>query len=255
MPLDDGGNPQIDFVWGNVPMQPDNGWGEMATFRRGYTTRPGDGEAEYYNEGHATVEEWGDPSYYDAKGKKPSLFLDGSGNHPIALRKWDNFYGDPATDGYELTVDWWEVTPAMVQPNLYGKTVEQALVSYRNLGVAENFLGDFLTNATNPYASGEGSDNGWLRDSGVVIWRYLDPEYQIGTHWDGSPWLAKEAEGLVTEAGTWPGNVTAIGSYLDQEGSPTSSDPTEPNLRAPYWLTFSVIQTTDPLKNSWNWWN
>jgi len=254
MPLDDRGNPQIDFVWGNVPMQPDYAWDAMATFRRGSYTRPGDGEAEYYNEGHATVEEWGDPSYYDAIGKKPSLFLDGAGNHPVALRKWDNFYGDPATDGYELTVNWWEVTPAMVMPNIFGKTVEQALATYRNLGVAKNFLGDFLTNATNPYDQGTGTDSGWLKNSGVVIWRYLAPNTQIGTHWDGRPWLAKEAEGLVTEVNEWPGYQTPIGSY-DDDTNLTTSDPTNPNLRAPFWLTFNVIQTTDPLKNSWNWWN
>ena len=253
--LDDSGNPRVDFAFGNIPMQPNYAWDEMATFRRGYSTIPGDGEAEYYNEGHATVEEWGDPSYYDAKGKKPSLFLDGASTHPIALRKWNNYYGEEMTDGFEFTVDWWGVTPAMQMPNIFGKTVEQALASFRDLGVAENFLGDLLTNATNPYTAGEGQDTGWLQNSGVVIWRYLDPEYQIGTHWDGSPWLAKEAEGLVTAMAYWPGYTVAIGSYLDQLGYPTSSDPTEANLRLPWWLTFSAIQTTDPLKNSWDWWN
>lgn len=255
MATDSGGNAQIDFVWGNLPMQPNYDFDEMVTYRRGYSYRPGDGEGEYYTEGHATVSDWNDPSYFPADYLFPSQFLDGKGNHPIALRKWSGYPGNDANQSFELTVDWWEVTPAMIYPNINGLTLESALQTYRNLGIAENFLGDFLTNnSENPYNYGEGNDNGWLKNSGVVIWKYLAPDTVIGQHWDGSDWLASEADGLVIETQQWSGNWVPVGSYED-DGGTTTSDPTNPYLRHPYWLDFVVLQTTDPNKNSWNWWN
>lgn len=254
MSSDSAGNARIDFVWGNMPLQPNYDYDEMRTYRWGQSIRPGDGESEFYNDGHATAAEYDFRPYYNADYLFPSLFLDGEDNHPTALRKWSGYPNSDPGEGFELTVDWWEVTPAMQMPNLYSKTVEEALASLRNVGVAENFLGDFLTNATDPYALGEGIDSGWLKDSGIVIWKYLSPETVIGTHWDGSDWLASEADGLVVEMQSWPGAYTAVGSYED-DGNTTTTDPTDPNLRSPYWLNFVVLQTTDPNKNSWSWWN
>jgi hypothetical protein len=257
MALDSRGNPQIDFVWGNMPMQPNYDYDTETTFRRGQFIRPGDGEAEFYVGGHATSAEWGNADYFPGNYMFPSEFLDGQDSHNIALRYYNGFMDNEPNSGNLLTVNWWETTPAMQFPNIVGKTVPEALASLRNAGVAENFLGDFLTNATNPYEAGEGTDAGWLPDSGIVIWRYLDPDYVIGNHWDGSPWLASEAEGLVIYTDSYPANYTAVGSYYDDgEGNyPTTSDPNQAGIRAPYWLTFCAIQTTDPNKNSWNWWN
>ena len=187
----------------------------------------------------------------------PSLLLDAKDSHVNVLRTWD---GDPGNDpnmGFETTVNWWlDGVPAMQYPNIFGKTVTEAFDDLRKCGVAENFLQDTLTNATNPYTNGEGTDNGWLPTSGILIWRYLAPNHQIGTHWDGSPWYASEAENRVTYAYENPGQNTAVGSYYESGGDfYNSSDPTQEGLRYPYWSSFCAIQTTDPTKNSWDWWN
>jgi hypothetical protein len=249
MAVDSSGNAQIDFVWGNIPMQPNYSSNTMNTFRQGYSYAPGDGEGEFYIDGHATVNDWGTPSYFPADYLFPSQFLDAQDSHVNALRLWNGFPDNNPNTGFNLTVNWWEETPAMEYPNILGKTVKDALADLRECGVAENFLSDALTDSENPYDYGT-----WLKDSGIVLWRYLTPETQIGTHWDGSPWYASEAEGLVIYANNWVGYQTAVGSY-DVDTNVTTSDPTNPNLAFPYWLTFCAIQTTDPNKNSWNWWN
>jgi hypothetical protein len=248
MALDDRGNPQIDFVWGNFPMQPNYDYDTETYIRQGQYYAPGNGEAEYYYDGHATAAEWGDTAYFPADYLKPSAYLDGKDSHNIYLRQWNAFPTSNPDTGFNLTVNWWEVTPAMEMPNLYGKTVEEAFASLRNCGVAENFLQDRLSDAENPYNSGT-----WLKDSGILIWRYLDPNYVIGTHWDGSDWLASEVNGKITEMSSYPREMTAIGSY--NEDGVTTSDPTDPTMYEPGWLTIVAVQTTDPDKNSWNWWN
>lgn len=248
MALDDKGNPVVDFVWGNMPMQPNYDYDDEVTFRQGNYIVPGNGESEYYVDGHATATDWGNRVYFPADYLRPAQFLDGSDSHNISLRQWGGFTDSASGTGYNLTVNWWEVTPAMEMPNLYGKTVEEAFASLRNCGVAENFLGDFLTDAENPY------DNGtWLKDSGILIWRYCDPDYQIGTHWDGSPWLASEVDGKIVSMSSYPGAYTAVGSYNDADE--TTSDPEDPTLFHPYWLDLVAIQTTNPNKNSWTWWD
>jgi len=252
MPLDDRGNPQIDFVYGNIPMQPNYATDAMAEFRRGEGYYPGNGESEYYVDGHATVSDWGDPTYFPADYLKPSQYLDGHDSHVIDLRQWNNFPQHDPNTGFQSTVNWWlDGVPATQFPNLMGKKLEDAIKSLREVGVAENFLQDTLTDATNPYDSGT-----WLPTSGAVIWKYLAPDTVIGTHWDGRDWLASEAEGLVVDANQYPGNVVPIGSYwYDGTNYYNSSDPTQEGLAFPYWLSFAVLQTKDPLKNSWNWWN
>ena len=241
--FDDGGNVQIDFIWGNVPMQPNHEYHNDVDIRANLAEYPGDGFAEFI-------------LHHSPDGYSVSNQLEAKDSHVVALRHWNGFPEVNPDSGYNLTVNWWDVTPAAEFPNIVGKTLEDALKQYREIGVAENFLGDFLTNATNPYASGEGPDNGWLPNSGVVIWHYYEPDDVIGTHWDGSPWYAREAEGLVEYANGYPGEETAIGSYFfDGTNYITTSDPNQEGLAAPWWLTFSVIQTTDPNKNSWSWWN
>lgn len=248
MALDDRGNPQIDFVWGNVPMQPNYDYDNELYIRQGQYYVPGNGEAEYYLEGHATAAEWGDTAYFPSDYLKPAQFLDGKDSHNMSLRQWNAFPASNPDTGFNLTVNWWDVTPAMEMPNLYGKTVEEAFASLRNCGVAETFLQDRLSDAENPYDYGT-----WLKDSGILIWRYLEPDHVIGTHWDGSDWLASEVDGKITEMNQRPRNVIAVGSYND--ANETTSDPTDPTLYEPSWLAICAVQTTDPNKNSWNWWN
>jgi hypothetical protein len=240
MAFDSLGNEQIDFAWGNMPLQPNHDYDSDTDLRYYIAEYPGDGMAEYI-------------LHHDSYGYTPSIVLEAKDSHVIALRQWSG-YPEVANDGtteYGLTVDWWNNNqPATEFPNIVGKTVEDAIKQLREVGVAENFLQDALTDATNPYNNGD-----WLRNSGAIIWHYLPPETVIGTHWDGSDWLASEAEGLVEYASSYVGEQTAITSYY-QDGPDyfNSSDPNE-EIYFPYWLTFSVIQTTDPNKNSWSWWN
>jgi hypothetical protein len=242
MALDDLGNERIDFAWGNMPLQPNHDYDEDLDLRLNIALYPGDGMAEYI-------------LLHQDNGVTPSNMLDGVGNHVIALRQWSNF-PDVAQDGVTgptLTVDWWlPEVPATEFPDIVGATVEDAIKQLREVGVAENFLTDALTdNSENPYIGGETI----LPTSGVIIWHYMDPEEQIGTHWDGTPWLAKEANGLVEYAYSYPAEQTAITSYY-QDGPDyfSSSNPAD-DIYWPWWLSFSVIQTTDPNKNSWSWWN
>lgn len=240
MAFDDNGNERIDFAWGNMPLQPNHDYDTDDDTRLNIALYPGDGMAESILK-------------HDPSGYNPSNMLDAVDSHVIALRQWSD-YPAVAQDGtteYTLTVDWWLPTvPATEFPDIVGLPVEDAIKQLREVGVAENFLQDTLTTAEDPYTGGT-----WDNTSGVIIWHYLDPEYQIGTHWDGTPWLAKEAEGIVEYAYSYPAEQTAITSYY-QDGPDyfNSSDPAD-NIEFPYWLTFSVIQTTDPTKNSWSWWN
>jgi hypothetical protein len=240
MAYDDLGNERVDFVWGNMPLQPNHDYDEDEDIRYYVADYPGDGMAEYIN-------------YHREDGYRQSTPLEAKDSHVIALRQWAD-YPNNANDGVTgptLTVPWWlPETPATEFPNIVGKTVEDALKQLREVGVAENFLGDALTDSENPYDNGN-----VLLTSGVVIWHYLPPETVIGTHWDGRDWLASEAEGLVEYASSYPAEQTAINSYY-QDG-PTYIDSSDPELIVewPSWLSFSVIQTTDPTKNSWSWWN
>jgi hypothetical protein len=240
MAYDDLGNERIDFAWGNFPLQPNHDYDNDDDLRVNIAEYPGDGMAEYI-------------LHHDPNGYNPSNMLDAVDSHVIALRKWSD-YPDVAQDGVTgptLTVNWWlPNVPATEFPDIVGRPVEEALKQLREVGVAENFLQDALTDAEDPYTQGN-----WDKYSGVVIWHYLDPDYQIGTHWDGTPWLAKEADGIVEYAYSYPAEQTAVTSYY--QTGPTyfnSSNPND-NIYFPYWLSFSVIQTTDPNKNSWSWWN
>lgn len=240
MAYDDLGNERVDFVWGNMPLQPNHDYDTDDDLRLNIALYPGDGFAEAI-------------LLHNTDGTRPSNMLDAVDNHVIALRKWAE-YPNNANDGVTgptLTVDWWlPEVPATEFPDIVGLPVEDAIKQLREVGVAENFLQDALTINEDPYQGAP-----WDVNSGVIIWHYLEPDAVIGSHWDGTPWLAKEAEGLVEYAASYPAEQTAITSYY-QDGSEyiSSSNPAD-EIALPDWLTFSVIQTTDPTKNSWSWWN
>ena len=239
MAFDDAGNERIDFAWGNMPLQPNHDYDEDIDLRLNIAAYPGDGFAEAI-------------LYHQDNGVRPSNMLDGVGNHVIALRQWSNFpnVAQDGVTGPTLTVDWWlPEVPATEFPDIVGLPVEDAIKQLREVGVAENFLQDALTTNEDPYQGGP-----WNVNSGVIIWHYLAPDTVIGQHWDGSDWLASEAEGLVEYAASYPAEQTAITSYYEGDGFVSSSNPAD-EIAFPDWLTFSVIQTTDPNKNSWSWWN
>jgi hypothetical protein len=218
MSYDDLGNPRVDFVWGGT-LAPQPNWN-----RYGGVVQPGNGEAEFYTRGHATALEWDNPvdSYFPQDYLFPSELLGAGDSHVNILRYRDGYPGDSNESGFDGTYT--------EMPNVYGKTVKEALAQLAEVGVNPEWLKDWtFSGGSGPYDT-----NGDSNDDGVVIWRYYEPTDTIGTHWDGSPWLAREAEGLVQY--TW---ACPWGTF----------DVTER-----YQAVIVAIQTTDSNKDTYGWW-
>lgn len=238
MAVDDLGRSQIDFVWGNLPMQPNNNDGAGDDARWGNSPYPGDGEAEYFQNPDAQ---------YARGGYTNSNQLQAIDSHVIAMRHWQNYPQFTPGAGNTLTVDWWEEgQPAYQYPNIVGLPVEDAVKQLKECGVNPAILVDLKFDNENPYngmpfgevplLNAPGADN-----PGVIVWRYMDPTNQIGTHWDGRPWYAAESDGKVLTTNYYPSNWVAVGEY-------------ETNYFQ-WWHSFVVLQTTDPNKNSYEWYN
>jgi hypothetical protein len=219
---DDLGRAEIDFVWGNFPPQPNND-------RDGWYGPPGDGMYEYYSEGHATVEEWGDLDYYTQQGLKPSKWVGPGDSHKNITNQWQNFpNNEPNTSN---AVDGIDDDRYVGMLNLFGLTKDEALQGLREMGVPEQYLRDFTF-------EGGYNDSDDPDYNGVVFYRYYDPEAILGYHWDGRPWLAIEAEGLVQYSYYYPGDSVRID-----------------NVASDHIQRFGivVIQTTTPSKDTWGW--
>jgi hypothetical protein len=254
MAVDDNGNARIDFAWGNMPMQPNHGDGAGDYARWSMSPYPGDGMAEYYV--------GADASYARSINGVPTMGpnipgisnqLQALDSHVIAMRHWKH-YPEASTDGdlgYALTVDWWDVVPAYQYPNIVGVSEAEAIKQLKECGVNPALLVPMEFDAPDEfkyigYDSGTdtyydpinapGADN-----PGVIFYRYYEPNDEIGTHWDGRPWLAKESEGMVLDTDFYPSEAVPVGEY-------------EPNYFS-YWHSFVVINTTDPTKDSFQWWN
>lgn len=238
MALDDLGNDRVDFVWGNMPLQRNYSNEDEVNFRSsGLANYPGDGEAEYFLKGHSNT-------------LVPSAYLDAGDSHNIALRQWNGFPYNEPNAGNLLTVDWWETVPAFQFPNIIGKTVDEAVKDLKNCGVDPATLVPIEFDAPEEFRytgwqdgvgfydpiNAPGADN-----PGVIAYRYYEPGTVIGTHWDGTPWLAEESENQVLYTNSWIGEPVAVPPYLPGSFS--------------WWHSFVVIQTKDPLKNSYIWWN
>lgn len=228
MGYDDSGEPQVDFVWGNMAMQPN--WN-----REGWVVQPGNGEAEFFALGHATKQDWGWPAYYPADYMFPAQLLKAEDSHEIALNQWSGYPDFAANEGRFINGN-----PDLVGlPNIIGLTKDQALAALKAVGIPVEYLKDFtFTGNESPYDwSGSATPN----NDGVVLYEYHAPTDVIGYHWDGTPWLASEAEGLVRYTWNWPGDygdITDLGVNDNQGVWP--------------WA-FSVVNTTDPSKNTWDW--
>ena len=240
MSVDDLGNDRVDFVWGNVPLQRNYSNEDERWLRLPFIANyPGDGEAEYYLKGHSNI-------------TVQSGYLDAGDSHVVALRQWNGYPYDNPNSGFNLTVDWWAPgIPAFQFPNLIGKNVDDAVKDLIECGVNPATLVGIEFDApdafkysgydpeTNTYydpINAPGADN-----PGVVIYRYYEPGTVIGSHWDGRPWLAEDSENAVLMMEQWVGDATAVDDFAPGDFS--------------WWHSFVVIQTKDPLKNSYLWWN
>lgn len=239
MAVDDLGNSRIDFVWGNMPLQPNHGDDDSA--RWGMSPYPGDAFADFLVSTEA--------SYARAQqGAGISNQLQAVDSHVIGLRHWASYPEYLENTGATLTVDWWtEGQPAYQYPNIIGLSLEEAKRQLIECGVDPLLLVDTQFDNENPYegivdgnpidpVNAPGADN-----PGVIIWKYLAPDTQIGTHWDGRPWYAAESNGKVLTSTRYPGHWTAIDQFAPNDFS--------------WWHSFVILQTTDPNKNSFNWWD
>lgn len=243
MPLDDRGNPQIDFVWGSLPLQPNFLYDEEYEERTGPVGYPGDGEAEWVLKGYA-----------DPLGQSPANYLTGKSNHSTALRGYQGYPAYDPNSGFQHTVDWWESNiPAFEFPNIPGLDIEDAKAQLIECGVDPVSLVDLEFDTEDPELRyvGYSPETGYLdpvaapgsTNPGVIAWRYYEPNDVIGQHWDGSPWLAKESENKVIYTASWIGEQVPAVAF---EGEGTYFT---------WWHSFVVIQTKDPFKNSYIWWN
>ncbi|CAB4167044.1 hypothetical protein UFOVP964_143 [uncultured Caudovirales phage] len=248
--VDDGGNVRVDFVYGNVPPQPED--------TRNFSFHLGDGEGEFYLDGHATAEEFDWLEVFPNDYLKPSLLLGAGDSHKMQLSSWNGFpASNPNTGSNYTSTNYAWITddvarPAAVFPWCVGLTADQAQRDLRSLGIAEDVTREFLSTNENPYdLTGTNTSTGEnILQFGNIIYMYLDPETPItfggasGTHWDGSPWLAKEAEGLVISSWANPGTDLV----------PIDAEFPEGYLGGK-WLAWTLmVVTNDPTKDQYEWW-
>ena len=173
MAVDDLGRAQIDFVWGNMPLQPNHQDNAGDNARWGMSPYPGDGEAEYYTSSDASYVRM-------ANGNNISNQLQAKDSHVIAMRHWQNYPNFTPGDGFDLTINWWDVVPAYQYPNIVGVSKEEAIKQLKECGVNPALLVDIEFDAPDEYKyigydgsnyydpiNAPGADN-----PGVIITRY-----------------------------------------------------------------------------------
>jgi hypothetical protein len=257
------GNQRVDFVWGNVPLQPDND--------RDYFLALGDGEGEYYLKGHATAQEWNNGLDADNGYYTDYMFrsMQTSGASTTAMTKiaWNSFpaYEAGTAVNYQTSEEGWnwihsgDVRDAMISPNVLGMKLEDAQAALRSCGVANDVTREFLSTNENPYdLTGVNTETGEnILQIGNVIYRYVAPDAPIpggwysgsgGEHWDGSPWYGREVDGLVQSTWSFPGSLVPIDA--------TETLPTYSSDVYGKWLAHTLIVfTNDPSKDQYVWWD
>lgn len=128
------GNIAVDFVWGNVPLQPDDD-------RNGETTEIGGGSLDYgwlptFTHNSETLNDGTDTVYYNNVGGYSEV----GNNHVIATTGWANFPGflpNYPGDG--------DTAPEVVVPNFLRKTIAEANDLAEAAGVNLNTISHILT--------------------------------------------------------------------------------------------------------------
>jgi hypothetical protein len=227
---------------------------------------PGDSWAEYFLLGHATKEEFENmfgKEYSDRikyqQGTFPATRLNGLDGAPLSLEAWNGFPDNNPNTGVNNTVGYWDAgvhytTPAIELPDIIGMDVEDAKRAMISCGVDPKILVPIEFDAPEEYRySGYNPSEGHYYSplnapgsdwSGVIMYRYMDPNHVVGQHWDGSPAYAHEFNNKV--------------QYMSY--SPANFVPTEPTTgwyfnNYQYTFAFLVIQTENPRYNSYQWWD
>ena len=267
MALDSLGNPRIDFVWGSMPVQPNSVISSPPELTRLNVSRyPGDGEAEYILDGHApkeTFEMYFGKDYSDKikyqQGTKPATRLNGLDAAPLALKAWNGFPGNIPNLGSNNQFYYWQsgnqvAVPAFQFPDIIGMDLEDAKKALISCGVDPKILVPIEFNAPDAYKySGYQPGYGYYNPvpapgttwSGVIMFRYMNPNDVVGQHWDGSTAYAHEFNNKVQYTGFGIDTLTPV--------DPNSAVSWQNIYSYPH--SFVVIQTEDPRYNSYQWWD
>ena len=207
-PKDDSGNVRVDFVWGNVPMQPDELRDGMET-----TTAPNDeGDRSWtgiYKKDsdalntHPTINlSVGDQSY-DVYWKEPTTrSVDVPNIHTVATTGYSNFPAflpNYAGDG--------DASLEVLMPKLIGLTYQAASAALTAIGVTPNVF--------NSYVGGTSANEGIVYDQEAPAGTVVNPGVSLGFYYYIRPTVPNvvgltnsAAETALTEAGFVLGNST-----------------------------------------------
>ena len=128
-PTDDAGNTRVDFVWGNMPLQPNDQ-------RQGWVPVLGYGEVEYMVKGHAKRSDWPFNPDFKADYMFPSEYLGSDDNHKVALTEWGSYPSFEANIGLGnlfMADQLGNRDSAFYQPNIIAKPLAEAVAQLKSL--------------------------------------------------------------------------------------------------------------------------
>lgn len=144
-PVDDLGNPRVDFVWGNMAMQPNDQRADQAVVYVG-NNQPQD--RGWSKTSTAYIPDWvatslstglsvGDQSINRSWDNVDTRYVTVPTNHEIITTQYEGFPAFIQGSPYD------DVIPNMTMPNVVGMTTGQASVALGNVG----FTGNVTTNS------------------------------------------------------------------------------------------------------------
>lgn len=126
-PVDDAGNPQVDFVWGNFPLQPDD---QRGTYNTNVYTSDGTWTVKG-TVGSDTLNYGWDVINFptgDGGGTRQQTFT--WDNHEIAITNYENYPGFAGGYPFDDTI------PNVTVPNIVGLNQGDALTALSNVGLS-----------------------------------------------------------------------------------------------------------------------
>lgn len=206
-PVDDAGNPRVDFVWGAFPMQPNqqregrntNNLQTNADQNKGWTNRPAVG-SDNLNTGWTTLSfDTG-----DGYGSRQQTFT--WDNHDIATTGYSNFpaflpnYGGDGDANLEV-----------LMPKLIGLTYQAASAALTAIGITPD--------VNTSYVGGTSANEGIVYDQEVPAGAPVSPGTSLGFYYHIRPTVPNvvdltnsAAETALTEAGFVLGNSNPVTS-------------------------------------------
>ena len=230
-PVDDAGNPQVDFVWGNMPLQPDDqrpddgssqlspgnsagnrGWDELRVFP---SDALGSSYTQYLSVGDQSVDVfWMEPST-----RNVSVPAD---NHVVAADAYNGF------PGLDYSYPHGDLIPDATVPDVVEQTISDATNIIEGAGLVVGDVNDNIVDATTEndgYVLSQDPAAGTLVNTGdavnVVKYHYLPQVPDVV----GEPW--PQAETDLTNAGYNPvvAGSSTVGATETNANSVKSTSP------------------------------